>query len=174
LLNGLAVGEKFDGVHTPLATLAARHEEGGFLHAFGDFTLVDARVLAGLTEKAQKGIVLRGKNGLGNGGSSSPAQRRASGRSIIIIFRLSKIDNRDLYCARQLSFLDNFLPPDQFVSLTSPAMTYLSARNIHLLLLSPALPAVTLLDSFPSRDIVVADFAVEGAAQMTGALWGYR
>lgn len=75
LLNGLAVGKEFDGVHTPLATLAARHEEGGFLHAFGDFTLVDARVLAGLAEEAQKGIVLRGKNGLRNGGSSSPAQK---------------------------------------------------------------------------------------------------
>lgn len=53
-------------------------------------------------------------------------------------------------------------------------MTYLSARNIHLLPLSPALPTATLLDSFPPGNIVACDFAVEGAAQITGASCGYR
>lgn len=66
LANGLAVSQKFYRVHAPLAALAARDEQGRFLHCLGDFALVKTRVLASLAQQPEKKFVFASVNGLRN------------------------------------------------------------------------------------------------------------
>lgn len=75
--GGAAVSDEFDGIHAPLAALAARHEERAFLHLLRDLALVDARVLAGLTQEPQEDLVFARVDGLGYGGSPPLRQHGA-------------------------------------------------------------------------------------------------
>lgn len=99
--NRLAVSEKFHCVHTPFTPLAARYEQRGFLHRFGDLALVEARILAGLAEQAKKEVVFAGVNGLGDKphlSAAGLAPRAWTMVRIEIAFRLSKTDKRALHC----------------------------------------------------------------------------